>query len=247
MRFGGCKRKSSDIGISDGRYRIARGNHIWHSVWDGPWYYYTVDEHNGQVRLATVQLGPQDRSADSQGVPLAATATPPSEPEASKSIDTEYKHLHEWGLPGHPGNVKPTYGPVPLLVLGPEMPPLSHILRFYTSVVTVLVHPDTVCHHFREEYRLLVPGTEIELAKVGLDSAWSGIGKTHRLVYIARWCAEYSVYDETYDHSPERLHLLLIEDVPGWDEVKSRVQLVQYVSLLDWRKANPRWELVSLA
>jgi hypothetical protein len=39
----------------------------------------------------------------------------------------------------------------------------------------------------------------------------------------------------------------LIESVPGWGEVKRRVQLVQEVSILDWRKANPRWELVSLA
>jgi hypothetical protein len=136
---------------------------------------------------------------------------------------------------------------MPPLPLGPEMPPLSHILRFYSSIATVLVHPEVFTSWKGDEYRLLVSDTKVELARVNLDSDWSGIGKAHSLVYISRYCEEYIGYIEENSFRPEGLHLLLIESVPGWGEVKRRVQLVQDISIFDWRKANPKWELVSLA
>jgi len=82
---------------------------------------------------------------------------------------------------------------------------------------------------------------------VDIDPLWSGIGKVHNLVYISRYCPDYYYYRKEHDTGPEKLHLLLVESVPGWGEVKRRVQLVPSVSISDWRQANPRWELVSLA
>jgi hypothetical protein len=136
---------------------------------------------------------------------------------------------------------------MPPLPLGPEMPLMSHILRFYSSIATVLVHPEVVTSWKGDEYRFLVSDTEFEVARVHLDSHWSGIGKAHSLVYISRHCNEYTEYIEEICFRHEGLHLLLIESVPGWGEVKRRVQLVQDISIFDWRKANPKWELVSLA
>jgi hypothetical protein len=194
-----------------------------------------------------VQLEPQDQTTKPQGDLFAALAAAAPEPETSEEVEIRYKYLHEWGLPGHPGNMKPIHKPLPPLVPGPDMPHLSHILRFHTSVATVLVHPEDLDYRKRGDYRLLVPGSDTELARVRLDPLWSGIGKIHSLVYISRFCWEYDAYDEEDTDSPEHLHLLLIESVPGWGEVKRRVQLVQAVSILKWRKADPKWELVSLA
>jgi hypothetical protein len=267
LSFANCKRKNTDIGVSYGRYRVARGKQAERSVWDLSWYYHANDEPGGQLRA--VQLEPQNRNVETEGAPLpdAATEQPMDpgsvfvfprnpkwfhesrkEPESLMKTNMKYKHLHEWDLLGHPETVQPTHEPLPPLVPGPEIPKLSHILRFYTSVATVLVHPGLIRSDWtgKGEHPLLIPGTDTELARVELDPLWSGIGKTHSLVYISRHCREYITYEEQDSDDPEKLHLLLVESVPGWGEVKSRVQLVQEVSILDWRKANPRWELVNL-
>lgn len=46
--------------------------------------------------------------------------------------------------------------------------------------------------------------------------------------------------------APEQLNLLLIVSVPGWGEVKQRVQMLELVDIVTWRRARPRWELVNL-
>jgi hypothetical protein len=38
-----------------------------------------------------------------------------------------------------------------------------------------------------------------------------------------------------------------VESVKGWGEVKRRVQMLKVIELLNWRKAEPKWEAVSLA
>jgi hypothetical protein len=232
LLFANCKRKDSDIGVMDGRYRIAQDNHDGRSVWDLAWYYYTTEEDDVQLHLRTVQLEPQDRSADPQSVHPIFAAASPAKTEISVEANIDYDH----------------HKPVPPLASKLDMPPISHILRFYTSVATVLVHPSPIPNPWNERIsRLLIPGTDIELATVNIDSLWSGIGNEHSLVYISRYCPTYYAYLNQDDKTFERLHLLLVESVPEWGEVKRRVQLVQNVSILDWRKANPRWELVSLA
>ena len=249
LRFANCKRKDTDIGIMDGRYRVTRSKHNGRSVWSLTWFYYTTEEDDDQLQLRTVQLEPQDCNTDPQGVHPTSAAASPAKTETSIETNIEYSHFSEWDLFGHPRSVESTHEPVLPLMSKLEMPPISHILRFYTSVATVLVHPNPITNSWNErrEFRLLIPGTEIELATVEIDPLWSGIGNEHSLVYISRYCPEYYRYLEESVTGPERLHLLLLESVPEWGEVKRRVQLVQEVSILDWRKANPRWELVSLA
>ena len=230
-----------------GKYHFSRGKAAGRSVWDRPWYYHATDRPGGQVQLKAVQLKPQDRNMEPQSSSPMVTAVLCTVSEPLKEAAEEYNHLHDWGLPGHPGGVEPAPELVPPLAPGPEMPPLSHIIRFYTSVITVFVHSERTKGFDKNRYRLLVPGTDIEIARVLLDPLWSGIGKVHSLVYISRDCPYWTAHHQDESCSFECLYLLLIESVPGWGEVKSRVQLVQKVSVMDWGKANPRWELVSLA
>jgi hypothetical protein len=248
LRFANCKRKDTDIGIMDGRYRVTRNKHNGRSVWSLTWFYYTTEEDDDQLQLRTVQLEPQDCSTDPQSVHPTSAAASLEKSETSSETNIEYSHSSEWDLPGHPRNVESTHEPVLPLMSKLEMPPISHILRFYTSVATVLVHPNPAIELWdKRNCSLLISGTDIELATVNIDSLWSGIGTEHSLVYISRYCPNYYEYWSRDETIPEKLHLLLIESVPGWGEVKRRVQLVQEVSILDWRKANPRWELVNLA
>ncbi|CAN9171960.1 unnamed protein product [Alternaria alternata] len=242
LHFANCEKEDTDIVSMNGRYLVAQDKHVERSVWDLSWHYYTADEYNGQFQFKAVELGPPKHIAEPQGCSFTSEAALPTEPETSE-ISPRYEHLHEWGLPGHPGDMEFTQKPVLPLECGPQMPPLSHILQFYTSVAPVLVLLKT----YITCYSLFIPGTDIELAAVDIDSLWSGIGKVHSLVYISSYCPNYYYYQQENDAGPEKLRLLLVESVPKWGEVKRRVQLVQNVSILDWRKANPRWELVSLA
>ncbi|RYO00125.1 hypothetical protein AA0119_g6249 [Alternaria tenuissima] len=247
LYFADCKRKKTNMGVIDGQYRVARGKHNGRYVWDVHWHYYTEDEHSRVMRLRAVQLEHPDHNGAPHASSPTITAVSCTEPKLSRRAKRHHKRFDEWGLPSHPGTMKPIDVSMPLLAPGPEMPPLSHIIRSYTSVATVLVHPDENNCYDRPTFRLLVPGTEIEIAGVDLDPRWPGIGKTHSLVYLSRFYSYDDRYQEPNDDCSEELYLLLVESVPGWGEVKRRVELVQRVSILDWRKANPRWELVSLA
>lgn len=150
----------------------------------------------------------------------------------------------------------------------PHMPPLSHVLRFYTSVATLLIEADSTNassvglwpRRFKPSrfpgesdaplHRALVPGTDTLIGYVQLDPEWSGAGQEHTVIYISRWCNDMCMdeYDVPgYVEAPEQLNLLLIEDVEGWGEVKQRVQMLELVDIVTWRKARPRWKLVNLA
>ena len=88
-----------------------------------------------------------------------------------------------------------------------------------------------------------------EVGWVELDPEWSGTGKPQKVTYISRWCPDFQSFQENKAalSKHEVLNVLLIERVEGWAEVKRRVQMLEQVDLLQWRKAKPRWELVSLA
>ncbi|KAH7086445.1 hypothetical protein FB567DRAFT_570299 [Paraphoma chrysanthemicola] len=139
-------------------------------------------------------------------------------------------------------------------------PPLQHIIRFHTSAVKVYIpqnpityigsEPEARPSYYRQlDYDLCIPESDTIIASVKLDPTWTGLGAQHKLIYISRWCPDFSDFWEnnSYRDRPEVLNLLLVEDVPGWGEVKRRVQLVEHIDLLTWREAKPKWELVSLA
>ncbi|KAH4062434.1 hypothetical protein HBH50_208860 [Parastagonospora nodorum] len=144
------------------------------------------------------------------------------------------------------------------------MPPLSHIIRFYTSIATVFIPADpdpdlsrawdnssASFDETRPLHKVCIPDSDEHIAVIDLDPAWQGLGRSHTAVYISRWCKSYAGEESApttrYSNSNEKLHILLLEDMEGWGEVKRRVQMLDIVDLADWRKAKPRWELVSLA
>jgi hypothetical protein len=144
------------------------------------------------------------------------------------------------------------------------MPPLSHIIRFYTSVATVFIPMDpdpslelsfaynrSDFNDNKSLHKVCLPNSDEHIAVVDLDPAWPGNGQLHTVVYISRWCPSFinEREEEMINVKPiqEQLHVLLVESVDGWGEVKRRVQMLDLVSLRDWRRAKPRWEVVSLA
>jgi hypothetical protein len=146
-----------------------------------------------------------------------------------------------------------------------SMPPLSHIIRFYTSVATVFIPTDpdpslelssaynqSEFNDHKSLHKVCLPDSEEQIAVVDLDPAWQGKGKLHTIVYISRWCPSFINEREEEginkkSSAVEQLHVLLIESVDGWGEIKRRVQMLDLVRLTDWRRTEPRWELVSLA
>jgi hypothetical protein len=259
LRFINCKRKDTDTRVSEGRYRVSKEQNSGRSAWDIDWYYHKLDQDSGNTRLEAVNPRTQNHSNPAL-LDHAATAvdneilleepTASSEhPDVQLRGDTPQTNNKRWNIPGHPGEVESTPPAIPPhLTHNQNMPPLSHILRFYTSIATVTIHPNLYMQS-TSYHNILIPGTTESHATVNLDPDWLGYGKEHTLMYVSRWCPNFRM---TYrdDHEldrPEMLNLLLVEGVEGWGDVKRRVQMLDPVSIEDWRKYGPRWERVSLA
>lgn len=177
----------------------------------------------------------------------------------------------KWQLPGHPGESDHSKGELPPLQYDPNtMPPLLHILRFYTSVATLYIDPEpdveynpwgryesdcTKPHNF---YALRLPEhiqTSHEHDKqrfwghAELPIDWDGKGKEAELLYIS------TSFDPPTDsrsimYSPEPLNVILVEKVKGVnseDAVYKKVTACGRVDMGMWRSAKPVWKLVNLA
>ncbi|KAH7078781.1 heterokaryon incompatibility protein-domain-containing protein [Paraphoma chrysanthemicola] len=142
---------------------------------------------------------------------------------------------------------------IPLRHSSSSQPHMSHVLRFYTSVVTVSIadtHENSAYYREKGKYAITAAESNVRIALVELDPAWHGIGTHQTVIYISRWCSGFGTHEEdtgTYAYEMEMLNLLLVEGHPEWGEIRTRVQLIPYVNLQTWREAQPRWELVSLA
>jgi hypothetical protein len=258
LRFVNCKRKDTDTRVSEGRYRVSRGEDSGRSVWDLHWYYYKVDRNSHNPILEAINARTRDQNNDTLLEPrtnasddkilLEDPSTSSEHPYVRLKKDTS-ETTECWNIPEHPGEVgfTPTTIPTPL-THNPSMPPISHILRFYTSVATVIID-SALYMESRDFHNVLIPGTTESRATARLDPHWPGLGKEHILIYISRWCPNYRMtYRDDHDVvRPEKLNLLLVERVEGWGDVKRRVQMLDPISVEDWRKYRPRWECVSLA
>lgn len=133
-----------------------------------------------------------------------------------------------------------------------NMPPLSHILRFWTSSAILYIDAEQSLSPFllpneekRPYHSVRVPQTGLAIGKVRLDPEWGGMGKLGEFIYIStgheplRW--------GNYDLDQEwKLNFMLIE----WDDkgvVASRVTMCEPISIHDWRLAAPVWKCISLA
>jgi hypothetical protein len=226
LHFSNCKRKDTDLRVVDGQYRVSRRQGSGRSVWNLQWYYYASTRDGGEMRLEPVLLQSQDEEVGQITSATEDECNRPLPAEESMLGDTQYKAREMCGLPGRPEE-EIHAARFPALDMGPNMPPLSHILRFYISVATAYISSSPIDSDlYNDRYGLFVPGTDDKVATVALDSEWSGIGKEQTLIYISRWCMTYYMDRELdgrdYDDpGEEHLNLLLIESVQGWGEVKT--------------------------
>ncbi|KAH7384143.1 heterokaryon incompatibility protein-domain-containing protein [Phaeosphaeria sp. MPI-PUGE-AT-0046c] len=263
LRFRPCKRSDDDLRVFGGRYHISKHKHAGRSAWDVDWHYYSDEstlsavpsKQNSKTKDQNM-LGALTNSVKSLSIASRNGASAPTEDLAvpCKQCMSNPTPLR----PAHTDNTIPD-----LFHYAKSMPPISYIIRFYSSVATVFISPEAKSNESypnRDDdllpqgaeqryyvHEVLIPETSELIGFVELDPEWSGIGHLHDLVYITRWCPNFAGFDDDQRQHPEKLNCLLIENVSGWGEVKQRVQLVQPLSLALWWRAKPRWELVSLA
>jgi len=110
------------------------------------------------------------------------------------------------------------------------MPPLSHIIRFYTSVLGVSIANDPVLEEkgvypsgFRwldapqPRYQVYPQGLQDPIGIVDLDAAWPGRGQPQTLTYISRWCLNFVVDEGSwgYKNRAAKVNVRLVESVDG--------------------------------
>jgi hypothetical protein len=176
-------------------------------------------------------------------------------PQSSSTNVCEWKtRWSRWLLDDHPGEIGYESRPVPTLRHNPStMPPLSQVLRFFTSVATLEIKQ--VLPDFVHSYDFYVPGADKPVGRIRPDQEWSESRNTAQFIYINRekdWTP--GPYQRPPDEPPEspddepddgRLILLMVEPI-GDGEIMKRIGICN-IRLNHWRCAQPTWKLVSLA
>jgi hypothetical protein len=112
------------------------------------------------------------------------------------------------------------------------MPPLSHIIRFYTNVATVLIpsNPDPSLelsfaykwsdyNDRKSLHKVCLPNSEEHIVVIDLDPVRHGKGQLHTVIYLSPWCPSFiNEREEEIINAKamqEQLHVLLIKSVDG--------------------------------
>ncbi|KAI3325241.1 hypothetical protein HD806DRAFT_533834 [Xylariaceae sp. AK1471] len=155
-----------------------------------------------------------------------------------------------WALPGHPSEEDYLDREMPAFEHDPvTMPPLSHIVRFFTSCAKLFIdtEPDSEYHnqhHYLDKdnyfnyYAFRSPSIRKPLGHVQLDPAWEGKGKEQEFVFVSPgfWPPSDS---DSMGEPPIIIWIMLVEDLEGASEVKRRVQLYGPMDISTWRLAEP--------
>jgi hypothetical protein len=164
---------------------------------------------------------------------------------------------HVWALPGHPGEEDYVHREMPAFEHDPStMPPLSHIVCFFTSCAKLLIdtEPDPEYHEryhpldkdkYLHHYIFRPPSTKTSLGHVQLDPAWEGKGKVQEFVFVSP--GFWPPCDSELEAPPTIIWIMLVEGLEGATEVKKRVQLCGPMDISTWRLAEPVWKCVTLA
>jgi hypothetical protein len=139
---------------------------------------------------------------------------------------------------------------MPLFHHNPKtMPPLSHILRFWTSSVTLSIDstPDPRWSFYGESnnrYPIRIGSTGFQIGEIELDKEWSGRhGGVGEFIFISLSFFPPSDAPD-FGPRPQLLNVMLIE----WaGDVAYRVQMCGPISIEQWRKSGPVWKLITLA
>ena len=170
-----------------------------------------------------------------------------------EKYELQRKSNHTWMLSGHPKEQDYVELPIPPLAYDQTiMPPITHILRFYTSAATLVIdplpdpdyqnprHSMQVDHHTYHAIRL--PDSGILLSHIELDPESQVAGRTVEFIYVSRGFHEPSDFHP--GDEPQLLNIVMIE---GEGEVKEKVQCCGMWDITQWRRAKPTWKLISLA
>jgi hypothetical protein len=169
---------------------------------------------------------------------------------------------HIWGLPGHPDEPDYVDLEMPAFTHDPtRMPPPSHIIRFFTSCARVFIDAESDLEYTENYYQEYGPADKDQcetfygirsvsskrqiFGHIPLDPAWEGKGKEHELVYISRSFRRPT--DDWSEPGPVIIWVMLVEDLEGAPEVKSRVSMYGPMDISSWRMAKPEWKCVTLA
>lgn len=277
VSFVNYKRNDSDLGVANGKYHVSGHNDDSNAIFDLKFYHYVISTNGNMPTVKAVTDIEADAGYNAFAQNNRAREADPqakllSQASISKRIKRWIGKLvatpSSWSIPGHPGEKGYTnLEPPATLIAQPGMPPIEHVITFWTSVSKILFQrADEVS---ADAYKLIIPGSTTQIGYVKLAKGWRGGGMEHEIIYISRWCHDW--YDtennleveveqqRSYSASdadkaliakgkiPERLNLMLLERVEGWGEVRRKLQLVVAVSLSDWRAMNPQWKMVSLA
>lgn len=177
--------------------------------------------------------------------------------------------ISPWRLPDHPGSPSFETHPIPPLNHSPaKMPPLSHILRFYTSVAKLHIDAEPDDSYYQSyhasqqpkknnQYAIRIPGNDTynyALGHISPDESWQGKGKEAIFVYLSR--GFYPPSDSDWGGREVILNILLLEPATGGqsnegrqieDTLMRRVTMICGVSLGQWIAAKPEWKLINLA
>ncbi|KAK5659846.1 hypothetical protein OQA88_13309 [Cercophora sp. LCS_1] len=176
---------------------------------------------------------------------------------ASNTYSTLDRH---WGVPGHPGEEDFVDQDLPPFIYDSErMPPLSHIIRFFTSFTKLRIdtEPDAkyndrygdrtnqdgspVYYGFRA--RQVTEGWPV--GHVKLDPSWDGIGKEHDFIFVSQ--SFWPPGDSDTGPAPRIIWVMLLGDVQGAPDLKERVQLCEPMTMAAWVGTRPVWKCVNLA
>ncbi|KAK4454878.1 heterokaryon incompatibility protein-domain-containing protein [Podospora aff. communis PSN243] len=184
-----------------------------------------------------------------------------------KALERAYRErerlCNTWAMPGHPGEPDYIDLEMPAFVHdSTTMPPMSHIIRFFTSCARVWIdsepNPEYAQEHYRyrrysldkgpretfHAIRSVTPARQV-LGHLPLDPAWDGKGKEHELVYISP--SFWPPCDDDLGDEPMIIWVMLVEDLEGAPGVKSRVSMHGPMDITTWRLAKPEWKCVTLA
>ncbi|KAK4184986.1 heterokaryon incompatibility protein-domain-containing protein [Podospora australis] len=164
-----------------------------------------------------------------------------------------------WIISGHPGEEDYVPQEMPPFTHDPtRMPPLSQIIRFFTSCATLAIGSEPndenyqVWNAFRYQdddrhfYGLYSTSGNPPpcLGHIQLDPTWEGIGKEHEFIYVS---PSYWPPTDSGGWTSTIIWIMLLEDVGGAPGVKRRVQLTGPINIENWRLAQPVWKCITLA
>lgn len=213
-----------------------------HELWELEIFYYRVTEEGKYILESAKNLEPcssleSDTDAP-EGSQSNSTHSSLSQHDPSPEMGW-YNWEPGWRLDDHPGEEGFEYKTVSALAYSPSaLPPLSHVLSFYTSMATLpikLIPREPVIHEesfpLPKAYGVYLPGEEVRVGTVEPENQ-EELGNVAHFIYIG-------------GGGYLRMYFLMVEPI-GESGVMRRLGFC-CLGLDEWRCANPKWTLVNLA